>query len=97
MKICPRTIDKPLLIIGLELEDIAMLIFSSGVPALIFNPTLPLIIFFCAWPSLVILKRGKPEGYVLHILYSLGMNLKGLLPSGDRIRYSPFSRLAKGS
>jgi hypothetical protein len=97
MKICPRTIDKPLLIIGLELEDIAMLIFSCGVPALIFNPTLPLIIFFCAWPSLVILKRGKPEGYVLHILYSLGMNLKGLLPSGDSIRYSPFSRLAKDS
>ena len=46
MKICPRTIDKPLLIIGLELEDVALLVFGCGVPALLFNPILPLIIFF---------------------------------------------------
>ncbi len=91
MRICPRTIDKPLLILGLEIEDIAVLLFACGVSALIFNPLLPVIIFFCAWPTLVIIKRGKPEGYVLHILYSLGVNLKGLLPSGEKIRYSPFS------
>ncbi len=86
MRICPRTIDKPLLLLGLEIEDIAVLLFGCGIPALIFNPIFPVIIFLCAWPTLVIMKRGKPEGYVLHILYSVGVNFKGLLPSGDKIR-----------
>ena len=92
MKICPRTIDKPLLIGGLEIEDIAILVLGFGLPALIFNPIIPLLGFGASWPLLVFLKRGKPEGYMLHLIYSLGMNLKGLLPSGDKIKYSPFSR-----
>jgi type IV conjugative transfer system protein TraL len=92
MKICPRTIDKPLLIGGLEIEDIAILVLGYGLPALIFNPIIPLLAFGVSWPVLVFIKRGKPEGYMLHLLYSYGMNLKGLLPSGDKIKYSPFSR-----
>ena len=92
MKICPRTIDKPLLIGGLEREDIAVLVLGYGLPALIFNPIIPLLLFGASWPLLVLIKRGKPEGYMLHLAYSLGMNLKGLLPSGDKIKYSPFPR-----
>ena len=92
LNFCPRTIDKPLLIFGLEMEDIGVLVSTCGIAAVLVNPVVPLIIFLCSWPGLVIIKRGKPEGYVLHLLYSLGAEFKGLLPSGDKIRYSPFTK-----
>lgn len=94
MKYCPRTIDKPLLILGLELEDILLLMFFFGGLAIFFNAFV-LLFILPAGVLLVILKRGKPQGYVLHILYSVGVNFKGLLPSGDKIKYSPFYKGGK--
>lgn len=92
MRYCPRTIDKPLLILGLEGEDIALLMFLFGVPAALFHPTIPVLLFMGAWPCLAWAKRGKPEGWVLHIIYYLGVPLKGLLPPEDRAKFSPFPR-----
>ncbi len=80
MKPCPKTIDKPLLILGLEGEDIAVLMLVFGVPAILISPAIPLMLIFLAWPGLVVFKRGKPQGYVLHALYRAGLPLPGLLP-----------------
>jgi hypothetical protein len=80
MQPCPRTIDKPLLILGLEGEDIAVLMLVLGVPAILISPMIPLMLIFVAWPSLVCFKRGKPQGYVLHMFYQAGVPLPGLLP-----------------
>jgi hypothetical protein len=91
MRICPRTIDKPLLILGLEGEDIAVLMLFFGIPAILISPAVPLGLILVAWPALSWFKRGKPEGYVLHMLYKSGLPLKGLLPSGDEVVYAPFS------
>ena len=96
MRYCPRTIDKPLLILGLEGEDIGILMLLFGVPAVLFQPTIPVLMFGVAWPALAIAKRGKPEGWVLHFLYYLGVPLKGLLPPEDRVRFSPFPRTVLG-
>ena len=90
MRLCPRTIDKPLLILGLEGEDIAVLMLLFGIPAILISPAVPLGLILVAWPALVCFKRGKPEGYVLHSLYQMGFPLKGLLPSGDGVVYSPY-------
>ena len=90
MRPCPRTIDKPLLILGLEGEDIALLMLCFGIPAILISPAIPLVFIFVAWPLLVMFKRGKPEGYVLHAAYRLGVPLKGLLPPGDNVQYSPW-------
>ena len=92
MRPCPKTIDKPLLILGLEGEDIAVLMLCFGVPAILISPAIPLGLILGAWPSLVWFKRGKPEGYVLHALYRIGLPLKGLLPPGDGVVYSPYGR-----
>ena len=93
MRHCPKTIDKPLLILGLEGEDIAVLMFFFGIPAIMISPAIPLVLIFVAWPALVAFKRGKPEGYVLHALYRMGMTLSGLLPPGSEgKRYSPYSQ-----
>ena len=73
MRACPKTIDKPLLILGLEGEDIAVLMFCFGIPAILISPAIPLGLILAAWPALVWFKRGKPEGYVLHALYRIGL------------------------
>ncbi|MBF0330938.1 MAG: hypothetical protein HQL17_03310 [Candidatus Omnitrophica bacterium] len=80
VKACSKTIDKPLLILGLEGEDIAVLMLAFGVPAILISPAIPLVLIFLAWPALVYFKRGKPQGYVLHALYQVGIPLPGLLP-----------------
>jgi type IV conjugative transfer system protein TraL len=92
MRPCPRTIDKPLLILGLEGEDVAALMLVFGMPAVLFSPVIPVILLFIAWPVMATLKKGKPPGYVMHGLYWLGVPLKGLLPPGEDIRYSAYSR-----
>ena len=91
MRTCPKTIDKPLLILGLEGEDIAVLMLFFGIPAILISPAVPLGLILIAWPALVGFKRGKPEGYVLHALYRIGLPLKGLLPPGEGVVYSPYS------
>jgi hypothetical protein len=90
MRPCPKTIDKPLLILGLEGEDIAVLMLVFGIPAILISPAVPLGLILVAWPALVHFKRGKPEGYVLHALYRIGLPLKGLLPPGDALMYSSY-------
>jgi hypothetical protein len=92
MRPCPKTIDKPLLILGLEGEDIAVLMLFFGIPAILISPAIPLGLILVAWPVLVWFKRGKPEGYVLHALYRAGLPLTGLLPPGDNVVYSPYGK-----
>ena len=92
MRACSKTIDKPLLILGLEGEDVAVLMFVFGIPAIMISPVIPLMLIFVAWPLLVAFKRGKPQGYVLHALYRRGMPFKGLLPPGNDVRYSAYSK-----
>ncbi len=92
MRACPKTIDKPLLILGLEGEDIAVLMLVFGIPAILISPAIPLGLILVAWPGLVSFKRGKPEGYVLHALYRIGLPLKGLLPPGEDVPYAPYSK-----
>ncbi len=94
MRPCPKTIDKPLLILGLEGEDVGFLMFVLGIPAIMISPAIPLMLIFAAWPLLAAFKRGKPEGYLLHALYRMGMPLKGLLPPGDGVRYSAYGKEA---
>ena len=86
MKRCPRTLDRPILIFGLEPEDIASLGLIGGVLAF-FNTALSGAVFFGGWPVLVLVKRDKPAGYVIHLLYKWGMNFEGLLSPGKK-RYS---------
>lgn len=92
MKPCPRTIDRPLLILGLEGEDVAVILLLCGVPAIMFSPAVPLIALFFLWPCLAAFKRGKPEGYLIHWLYRQGVGFRGLLPPGPERFYSIYSK-----
>ncbi|MBF0618742.1 MAG: hypothetical protein HQL19_01085 [Candidatus Omnitrophica bacterium] len=68
---------------GLEGEDVAVLILVFGVPAILFSPIVPLLFLFIGWPLLAVIKRGKAEGFMIHQLYRLGVPLQGLLPPGE--------------
>lgn len=95
MRPCPRTIDRPLLVLGLEGEDIAVLLLVCGIPAILFAPTLPLLVLLVGWPALAWFKRGKTPGHIVHWLYERGVPFQGFMPPGRR-RYSMFVRKEPG-
>lgn len=93
MKKCPRTIDKPLLIFGLEPEDVGILALAAGSTILFFDTFYAGLVFFGGWMFLRLLKRGKPQGYITHLFYKYGVNIKGLIdPPVKTSRYSVFKR-----
>ncbi|MBI4309629.1 MAG: hypothetical protein HY591_04790 [Candidatus Omnitrophica bacterium] len=76
---CPRTLDKPILLFGLELEDVALVSLVVGVGSLLIGPMLPGTMAIAGWMVLLRFKRDKPPGYVLHWLYAQGFQLPGLI------------------
>ena len=79
---CNRDIDKPILILGMEPEDIVFAIMLFGACVFIFAISAGMAIFICLIFVFVLrkLKAGKPAGYLVHQLYKFGLNTKGLLP-----------------
>lgn len=69
---CARTLDRPILIFGLEPEDLifvgavsgAILFFWDAFPALGAGAIL--------WTGLARLKVGRPPGYLFYLLYRTG-------------------------
>jgi type IV conjugative transfer system protein TraL len=95
---CPRTLDRPIQIFGLEPEDlvgvglvaIALLFLSDGIVAVGTGLSL--------WMTLIRLKAGKPPGHLYSLAYKHG--LADLLPEALRAphvlprrvtRLSPFT------
>ena len=77
---CPRTLDKSLLIFGLEIEDIGLLSLVGGIGSILFGPIVPGIVAIAAWFILMEFKKDKPNGYLLHWLYDQGIDFPGLIP-----------------
>ena len=93
MKKCPRTLDKPLLFFCLEPEDSWGLALASGAVMLFFDTFYAGLVFFGGWILLRILKKGKPQGYIIHLLYSHGVRMKGLIDPPTKVsRYSIFRK-----
>ena len=92
-RICPRTLDKPILLFGLEVEDLAIVLIIGGGGGVLFGPVLPGLASIAAWIFLVRFKRDKPAGYILHYLYAKGSDLPGLIPSPNKVRkYGVYAR-----
>jgi len=79
---CNRDIDKPILILGMEPEDIVFAIMLFGMCQFIFTISAGLALLICLIFAFVLrkLKAGKPAGYLVHQLYKFGLKTKGLLP-----------------
>ena len=90
---CPRTLDKPLLLFGLEVEDIGLLSLVGGLGSILFGPIIPGLCAIAGWIFLMQFKKGKPSGYLLHWLYSKGVGIPGLLPPIQKVnRYGVYAR-----
>ena len=93
MRKCARTIDKPLLLFGLEPEDVGVVALASGGVILFSDTFYSGVVFFGGWIFLRWLKRGKPQGYVTHLFYKYGVRVKGLIdPPRIVDRYSVFRK-----
>jgi len=93
MRKCARTIDKPLLLFGLEPEDVGVVALASGAAILFVDTFYAGIVFFGGWIFLRLLKKGKPQGYIVHLFYRYGVRIKGLIdPPGAVSRYSVFRK-----
>ena len=91
MRKCARTIDKPLLLFGLEPEDVGILALTCGATILFFDAFYAGIAFFGGWMFLRLIKQGRPQGYITHLLYKHGIRIKGLIePPKIVSRYSVF-------
>lgn len=84
---CPRTLDKPILLFGLELEDVAFVALGVGIGSLLVGPMVPGAFGAVAWAVLLRAKSNKPSGYLLHWLYMNGYQLPGLIPSPKKVKY----------
>lgn len=93
MNKCPRTLDKPMILFGLEIEDIGVLSLFMGITAVLFNPVIPTFLFFFGWWILSKVKKGQPAGIIPHMLYKCGLMLPGLIPSPRlKPRYCVYSK-----
>lgn len=77
---CPRTLDKPLLLFGLEVEDIGFLSLLGGLGSILFDPIIPGVLTIAGWIILIQFKKDKPAGYLVHWLYAHGIDFPGLIP-----------------
>ncbi len=83
---CPRTLDKPILLFGLEMEDVALLGTVAGIGSLLFNPLIPGILAIVGWIILMQFKKDKPSGYLIHWLYNKGIDFPGLIPPIQKVK-----------
>ncbi len=91
MKKCARTIDRPLLLFGLEPEDVGILALASGSMIIFYDPFYAGTVFFGGWMVLRLAKQGKPQGYLTHLFYKHGVRIKGLIEPPKRASwYSVF-------
>jgi hypothetical protein len=90
---CPRTLDKPILLFGLEVEDVGLLGATVGVGSLIFGPIVPGVLSIAGWFILIQFKKDKPTGYLIHWLYNAGIDFPGFIPPIKKVqRYGIYAR-----
>lgn len=72
-KSCPRTLDRPIMIFGLEPEDLVMVGLVAGI-ILFTVDAIPAVLTGAAiWIGLSRVKAGRPSGYVYELLYRSGL------------------------
>ena len=92
---CYRNVDRPILLLGLEYVDWALVLVVFCGCALIpyiSNLTVLMVTVICA-TGLRVLKASKPRGYLLHLCYRWGLPLPSILPPPRIVpRYSACAR-----
>lgn len=90
---CPRALDRPILMFGLEMEDLGLLGLVGGIGSIFFGPLVPGACSILLWVVLAHFKKDKPSGYLLHWLYGQGIELPGLAMPVKKVQhYGAYAR-----
>jgi hypothetical protein len=85
---CPLVLDEPVKVVGLEIEDFAMVAVSPLCLAFIFDALMSFALAALFGVALYCSKRGRPPGALLHTLHGWEVTrLPGILGPRRR-RYS---------
>jgi type IV secretory pathway TrbD component len=96
---CPRTLDRPILVFGLEPEDLLWVGLGAGALLFLVDPIVAVGAGAIAWVALLRLKAGRPPGHLFYLAYRGGvlrvlpphLRPTHLLPPGRRrLRLDPF-------
>ena len=72
-KSCPRTLDRPIMIFGLEPEDLVLVGLIAGIILFIVDAVPAVIVGAGLWVGLSRLKAGKPPGHIYELLFKSGL------------------------
>lgn len=82
MRRLPRTIDKPTELIGFRMDEIGVFVSVLLVFLLVDRFFTGLVLSGLVLAFLHGTRRGRPEGYLFHLVYRMGIPLGKLLPPG---------------
>jgi len=68
-KACPHTLDRPVAFFGLEIEDLLALMAAAGALLFTAGAAAAIAAAGAGWFALTRLKRGKPPGHLVSLLY----------------------------
>lgn len=72
-KSCPRTLDRPIVIFGLEPEELVAVGLVAGAILFLVDPVPAVATGAALWLGLSRIKAGKPPGHLVELLYRSGM------------------------
>ena len=82
MRRLPRTIDKPTELVGFRMDAIGVFVSVLLVFLLVDRFFSGLVLSGLVLAFLRGSRRGRPEGYLFHLVYRMGIPLGKLLPPG---------------
>lgn len=91
-KSCPRTLDRPIVVFGLEPEELVLVGLVSGAVLFLVDAIPAVLGGALLWGGLSRLKAGRPPGYLYEQLHRWGLlrwapsflQVPHLLPAGQR-------------
>ena len=72
-KACARTLDRPIVVFGLEPEELVMVGLLSGAVLFLIDPVPAVLCGAILWLGLSRIKAGKPPGHLYELLYRTGL------------------------
>lgn len=72
-KACPRTLDRPIMVFGLEPDELVLVGLAAGAILFAWDPVPAVIVGGVLWLGLSRIKAGKPPGHVFELLYRSGL------------------------
>lgn len=80
-KPCARTLDRPIVLFGLEPDELVLVGLLSGAVMFLVDAVPAVVVGGVVWIGLSRIKAGKPPGHVFELLYRGGL-----------LRWLPFLR-----